>query len=198
VRWHQAALYGSPRDYGSPAFLQSYRRFVLYSLITYGVILAVLIGVGASAVVALSFAAFGLSRAGFGGLVIGAVIALIGFGVWMLRCALIFPSAAYGQPLGFGDAWQRMRGNAWRFFGASLLVALIMFGVTFVPSFFIGIVDGVARAMAKHSGGPSPTFIMALMVTRLFVEVTAAFIGMALGASTLSIFYRRIVQRSPA
>jgi len=197
VRWHQTVLYGAPRDYNSPTFLQSYRRFVLYSLITYGVILALLIGVGASSLVAAGFSAFGLSRAGLGGLAIGAGIGLIGVSVWLLRCALIFPSAAYGQPLGFGEAWHRMRGNAWRFLGASLLVALILFGVTFVPSFVIGVVDGFAKALTKHSGGPSPSFLMVTMVVRLFIDVAAAFIGMALGASTLSIFYRRIVLQSP-
>ena len=38
---------------------------------------------------------------------------------------------------------------------------------------------------------------MVTMVVRLFIDVAAAFIGMALGASTLSIFYRRIVLQSP-
>ncbi|HTZ80635.1 MAG TPA: hypothetical protein VMC10_22180 [Stellaceae bacterium] len=197
VRWHQQALYGAPRDYDSVVFLQGYRRFVLYSLITYGVVLALAIGLGASSLVVAGFSLFGLSKAAVGGLAIGALIGLVGFSVWMLRCALIFPSAAYGRPLGFGEAWQQIRGNAWRLFGASLLVALIMFVVTFVPSFFIGIADGVAKVMAKHSS-PSSTFMMVLLVARLVVDVAATFIGMALGASTLSIFYQRIVLRRAA
>jgi hypothetical protein len=199
VRWHQVALFGKPGSYNSTLFLGGYRRFIAYTLATYSVALAVVIGFGASSLVVAGYSAAGGSRTGsFGTLALVAAVSLAILLVWMMRCALVFPSAAFGQPLGFAEAWRRMRGNAWRFVGASMLVALVMFVVTFVPAFFIGIANGVGKVMAAHSthAPPSMTFSMSILVARQIVDVMATFIAMALGASTLSAFYRRIVLKS--
>ena len=199
VRWHQVALFGQPGSYNSSLFLGGYRRFIAYTLATYSIALAVVIGFGASSLVVAVFSAAGGPKAGgVGTLALVAVVSLAILLAWMMRCALVFPSAAFGQPLGFTEAWRRMRGNAWRFVGASLLVALVMFVVTFVPAFFIGIANGVGKAMAAHTmhAAPSMTFSMSILVARMIVDVTATFIAMALGASTLSAFYRRIVLKS--
>jgi hypothetical protein len=104
------------------------------------------------------------------------------------RLSLLFPAAAFGEPLGLGAAWRALRGNTLRLLAASILSALPIVLVT-------GVLIGQLLA-AAHLG---PGEVLArnppvgLLLLTGVIEVVLRLVLVALGASILSGFYRRVV-----
>jgi hypothetical protein len=174
VRWHQAMLF--PRERGAPPgiFLAAWLRFVLYTLLL-------------SFLSALVFAGllFADSQPGAVSYVVPAVGVLMTF-VWVgiLRCSLVFPAAAYGSPLGLGAAWRAMRGNSWRLLGSSIIACAPILMIVIV------ILGAVSTALQLDTASRVP---MGFFILAGLIETCANFIVIALGASVLSLFYRRIL-----
>jgi len=177
VRWHQAMLFAGERSAPSGLFVGAWLRFLLYTLLLYlvsaGLVAALLLADAANAPAYLAPLAILLSLL----LWIGTV-----------RCSLLFPAAAFGRPLGVVPAWRAMRGNAWRLLGCGfiactpMLLALVL------------ILSGVFAGLhLDQLSGPPP---IGFFILRGVVETSANILIVALGASVLSAFYRRIMLRA--
>ena len=105
----------------------------------------------------------------------------------MFRFSLVLPGTAVDQPLGLGEAWRNMRGNSWRFIGASFLVAIspiCLIGILAAyssGSFFGDLTSGEPESMADV-----PVFTNAAIAI-------IGFLWTAVGITVLSKFYRHIV-----
>jgi hypothetical protein len=121
--------------------------------------------------------------------VANAVVAIVALAVFLVlaRCSLVFPAVVVGQPLGPIRAWRRMRGNTWRFIAATLLVTAPM--VLLVAVIFELILDG-AHLTARDALEHPP---LGLFLLDGVLDVMLSFLLVALGATVLADFYRRLV-----
>ena len=105
----------------------------------------------------------------------------------MFRFSLVLPGTAVDRPLGLGEAWRNMRGNSWRFIGASFLVAIspiCLIGILAAyssGSFFGDLTSGEPESMADV-----PVFTNAAIAI-------IGFLWTAVGITVLSKFYHHIV-----
>ena len=181
VRWHQIVLYGGPRAIPAGLFRRAFARFLLYTIALYLASL-VLIGaiVGASAAGANANDVFAI-------LLIAAGLASALLWLATARLALLFPAAAYGDALGWGAAWRLMRGNSWRLIACGVL-GCAPFVLT-VAVVMIAILSAADRGVDMARLPPSLGFLL----LRGVIDTVTNFVVVALGASILSRFYRRIV-----
>jgi hypothetical protein len=183
VRWHQLMLFGGDRTVPHPLFLRGWARFLLYTLALYGVSASLL----ATALIA------GASSASLGGAsgigLAAAAIALVA-GVWLAtaRCSMLFPAAAYGAPLGLGSAWRLLAGNTWRLVGAGILACL-----PFILA-VLAVFSALLQALHVDLESTGAILPLGLFILRGVVDTVSNFIGVALGATVLSSFYRRLTQ----
>lgn len=189
VRWHQIVLYGGPRAIPAGLFRRAFARFLLYTIALY---LASLLLIGA---IAAASAIVGASATGAGAnandvfaiLLIAAGIASALLWLATARLALLFPAAAYGDALGWGAAWRLMRGNSWRLIACGVL-GCAPFVLT-VAVVMIAILSAADRGADMARLPPSLGFLL----LRGVIDTVTNFVVVALGASILSRFYRRIV-----
>lgn len=183
VRWHRLMLTGSGRTMPPRLFAGAWLRFILYSLAFYAA------GIGFAAAVWYSGIAApdatGTLAASANAAAAAAAAALL---LAMARAALLFPAAALGMPLALGAAWRAMRGNTWRLLLASVAAAL---PIVLATGVFLSQLLAAAHLDAADalSGDPPLGFVLLSGV----MEVVLRLILMALGASILSDFYRRIL-----
>jgi len=185
VRWHQALLLGDPRRLPPATFFRGWLRFMLYLLLVYMLVAVIL------ALSVLGFSRIGTSGIGEVSLEIGAIaLSLAAVGA-ILRCCLLFPAAAIGAPLGFREAWTRMRGNGWRLGIASILngvPVMVVFGVIASALLIAALPDDPDMATAPPMG---------LVIMSGVIETIADILLVALGASLLSAYYRGLVEGKP-
>jgi hypothetical protein len=176
VRWHQAMLFAGERQPPVATFLGAWLRFILYAVLLYLV---------SAALLATLYIAENESAPAY----IPPVAALLAMALWVgvLRCLLIFPAAAYGKPLGLVAAWRAMRGNSWRFMACSFLAC--------APLTILVIVVLSSLVRALHLDEDSTRIPLGFFILRGLIGVGTDVIVIALGASVLSAFYRRIVLR---
>ena len=74
-------------------------------------------------------------------------VVLIAYAI-LIRFYLLFPATAIEQPLKFGDAWRRMRGNTWRLIGAIFSVTLIVV-LTMQLGDIVSIIMGLRELMTE-------------------------------------------------
>ena len=114
------------------------------------------------------------------GVALVANVFLYGF---VLRFNLVFPSAAIGKPMGFGESWRRTRGNTWRLFVIAfvtvfpfmvfpMLISAALFGFQQIPS-----IENQVLSSLIHT----PFWIL----------------GLCVGISFWSWAYRYLVQEMP-
>lgn len=177
VRWHQVMLF--PEEHGAPAgiFTGAWLRFIGYTLLLY------LVSAGVLAALLLVTAQQG--GAAYIVPIAGVLITFVWVG--MVRCSLLFPAAAFGTPFGFAAAWRAMRGNSWRLLGSGI--------ITCAPPMMIVIVVLSGVSSALHLDEQAAHVPFGFFILAGVVETCTNFIVVALGASVLSIFYRRIVMR---
>jgi hypothetical protein len=175
ARWHQTMLFSRERGVRAGLFLGAWLRFVLYTLL--------LSFVSAAALAALLFADGQPSVAPYAAPAGGLLVTFIWVG--MVRCCLLFPAAAYGSPLGLGAAWRAMRGNSWRLLGSMIIAC--------APALMLVIVILSAVSTALHLDQTPDSVPMGFFILAGLIETCANFVIVALGASVLSIFYRRIM-----
>lgn len=190
VRWHQAMLFPAMRTTSRGAFLRAWGRFLLYTLILYLVSAALVAGVLLPGASGGALAATGLPSAAVPGVLTTAAAAL-GLALWLAtaRCALLFPAAAAERPLGWGEAWRLMHGNTWRLVGCSLLV-----GVPFVLAVTLLLSSVLTAAHVDTGATLAGRPALGLFLLGGVVDTLAKFLAVALGASVLSGFYRRILR----
>ena len=184
VRWYRLMLTGDPRA-PRRLFARAWLRFVLYT---------VAIGAAGSAFFAAIWYS-GLTSSD--GADLAAAVATVATGVAAIalslavtRVSLLFPAAAYDEPLGVAEAWRAMAGNSWRLFTASLLAVLplLMTIEALLGLLLMALHVGPEMALAAQ---PPVGFVLLNGV----VEAVSRLVLTAMSASILAEFYRRIVVR---
>lgn len=173
VRWYQSLLASSGQA-PSDRFLGAWLRFLIYMVVLYLVAAVLLI------------AMLVVDTAGLPDFVAPvAAVAIIAAWLAPLRCSLLFPAAALGQPMSVGAAWRMMAGNTWRLFATVMLAS--------VPTVFIVamVMSSIAAALGLDSGGDTPP-PLGFFLLRGVIASCADFLVVALSASVLAGFYRRI------
>lgn len=179
VRWHQSILVGDPRRQPPALFFQGWTRFLIYGCAVYAILGAI-----------IAVAVFALGWSGSDQTEQGLVLLAAAVSCWLallatVRCAMVFPAAACGKPIGLGAAWRLMGGNVWRLIGASILatlpVKIVSFGLTAIL---------VAAALPGGVGVAPP---LGLIILAGVIEAISDIVLAALGASLLSGFYRELV-----
>ena len=175
VRWHQAMLFTGMRSAPSGTFFGAWVRFLLYTLLLY-----LVSAPGAALLIADAEGAPSYLTP-----IAGLLAALVWVGT--LRCSLLFPAAAFGKPLGIVLAWRAMRGNAWRLLGCGFIACTPMLLVLLL------ILSGVFTALRLDQlPGRLP---LGFFILRGVIETCTNLVIVALGATVLSTFYRRIMLR---
>lgn len=185
VRWYQVRLRAN-----APAprrlLLAAWARFVaytlLFSLATAGPPTAALLFTGAP------------SGADDAGRMLAGVAGLLSLVVTLavLRLSLIWPAAAQGAPMDWGEAWRRMRGNTWRLVATALLVSAPIFVTV---AFALSVVLTAAHVDLDSLSSHPP---LGLVLLGGVVDTVLQFIFVALGATVLAEFHRRIMRDAPA
>lgn len=185
VRWHQYILVGDPRRQAPALFFRGWVRFLVYGCVIYAAIGAI---VAVSAVVLVRMRGSTATEA-----VVLAVAAIAGWLLLLLtaRCALVFPAAARGRPVGLGTAWRLMRGNTWRLIWASVLAALPLKIVALALT--MTIVSLVLPPGADFAVEAPPAGFVILTGV---IEAVSDILMAALGASILAGFYRELATRA--
>jgi len=176
VRWHQAILFAGEAPNPNATFLRAWGRFLLYTLLVYLISAAILAAM-------LIAAAGGVSN--YVAPAAGILAALVWIG--MLRCSLLFPAAAFGQVLGIAAAWRLMRGNTWRFLGCGILACAPVILVSTL------LLSGMFTGFHIERFAPHPP--LGFFILRNLIPTCSNMIVVALSASVLASFYRRIVLR---
>jgi hypothetical protein len=191
VRWHHLVL-AADRPLPPRRFLAVWARFLGYSLPFYLAILGAAAGVSA-ALDTLSAAAADHQVAGLAELITqntaDALVATIALAVSLVlaRCSLVFPAVVIGQSLGLMGAWRRMRGNTWRFIAATLLVTapIMLLAAVLLDLILMGAHLPLPDALAHPPLG--------LFLLNGVLDIVLLFLFVALGATVLADFYRRLV-----
>lgn len=188
VRWHQLSLFADFRAVPRRLFLRAWARFVAYTLLIS--LLVYLLVLALFALAASTSRPSAADDPGAVGLVALATALAFALGLGIARCSLVFPAAACGEPLGLVAAWRQMRGNTWRVIGATVMVIVpIVFTVGLVLNRILS-AAGLGSPEGLLSDPPLGFFLLAGVV-----DVVLRFIFVALGATILSEFYRRIFRR---
>jgi hypothetical protein len=183
VRWYQVLLFPNGRVMPRRHFLAAWARFVAYALLslpTIGPLTPLLLSGAPSATDEASRMLIGA----------GALLSIAAT-LLVLRLSLVWPAAAYGTALGWREAWRRMRGNTWRLAAVTLLV--------YVPVFVtVAFVLRVILAAAHLNIDELPHAPLGFVLLQGVAITTMQFILVALGATVLTEFYRRLVLAAPA
>ncbi len=177
VRWHQAMLFSDERRAPQGVFLGAWLRFLLYTLLLYVV--------SAGVLAALILASAQENAVSYLAPIAGLAVTLIWVG--MVRCSLLFPAAAFGNALGLRAAWRAMRGNSWRLLGCGIVACAPLMLVVVL------ILSGVSSEL--HLDQSSDRVPLGFFILRGVIATCTNFVIVALGASVLSTFYRRIMLR---
>jgi hypothetical protein len=182
LRWHRLMLTGDLHPWPLRPFLRAWLRFMLYTL--------AIVVIGWAAILAAWYAGVitpdGSAAAAGGSLAAGIVALALLLGV--TRLSLVLPAAALGDPLGLGAAWRAMRGNTWRLLLANVVSAL---PVVLATGLILGQLLAAAHLAAGEVVAPDPPIGLVLLTS--VIEVVLRVVLVALGASILSGFYRRVV-----
>jgi hypothetical protein len=187
VRWHQMALFPNPADAQAQSWLRPWLRFLLYTFAFYLVNLAML------GLVLLVSGGEDLDQPDQIVMVLLATAVALPIWLGMVRLSLLFPAAAYGQPLGLSAAWNAMRGNTWRLIACGFLA-----GLPLVLSVVV-VLSAVFSALGMQIGdlqSDDPAFAppMGLYLLEGVIDTVINFLIVALGASILVDAYRRLVR----
>jgi hypothetical protein len=187
VRWHQMALFPNPVDAQAQSWLRPWLRFLLYTFAFYLVNLAML------GLLLLVSGGADLNQPDQIAMLLLATAVAVPVWLGMVRLSLLFPAAAYGQPLGPGAAWNAMRGNTWRLIACGFLA-----GLPLVLSVAV-ILSVVFTALGMQIGdlqSDDPAFAppMGLLLLEGVIDTVVNFLIVALGASILVEVYRRLVR----
>lgn len=186
LRWHHALLRPGAPSLSRSHFLRAWLRFLVYALLFYALTAGPLLLLAAAGIEPGQpgeIAAAPDPRA-FAAAALGIAAALV-----MARLSLLFPAAAYGEPLGLVEAWRAMAGNTWRIFAALFLVIL---PIMLLASLLLNASLGMAFQVGDETP-PALTVVLPLVVFGLVLN----FLVVALGAAVFSDFYRRLVLRQP-
>ena len=182
VRWHQAGLFPGKASAAHP-WLKPWLRFLLYTFAFYVVNLALLAGA-----MLLSGNVADQPRQAL------ALLALMAAAIpaWlaMVRFSLLFPAAAYGQPLSPLAAWRALGGNTWRVVACGFLSgAPLVLVVVLVLGLVFSALDIQIGDFQNDAAAPP----MGLYLLEGVIDTVVNFLVVALGASILVEAYKRLV-----
>ncbi len=176
VRWHQVMLFSGERVPPRRIFFAAWARFLVYTLLLY---------LASAALLTVLLLADALGAPSY--LAPLAALAAVLLWVGVMRCSLLFPAAAFGKPLGLLEAWRAMRGNSWRLLGCGFVAcAPVMLIVLLVLS---------AILAALHLDQDATRVPLGFFILRGLIGAATDIVVVALGATVLSAFYRRILLR---
>ncbi len=177
VRWHRLMLSGTDSRRPRAGFFGAWARFLGYTVLLYLV--------SASLVAGLLIADAANAPA-----YLAPIAAVVVTVIWVgtVRCSLLFPAAAIGKPLGLVPAWRAMRGNSWRLLGCGFMVC------TPVLLTVVLILSGVIATL--HLDEATAHLPLGYFILRGVVGTCTDVVVVALGATVLSAFYRRIMGRT--
>jgi hypothetical protein len=181
LRWHRLMLTGDLHPWPFRPFLRAWLRFMLYTLAIFVI--------GKGAILAAWYAGVIAPNGGANpaeGLVAGIVVLALLLGV--TRLSLVLPATSLGDPLGLVAAWRAMRGNTWRLLLANVVSAL---PVVLLTGLVLGQLLAAAHLGAGEVVAPDPPIGLVLLTS--VIEVVLRLVLVALGASILSGFYRRVI-----
>jgi hypothetical protein len=96
-----------------------------------------------------------LSRTGGGGMVLGGLVQIAGFLVWVylaVRLSLAMPATFASRRIGFGESWRLTRGRFWKLLGTYLLTALVVLLAMIVLMIVLGVAFGMAGVTSLAAG----------------------------------------------
>lgn len=182
VRWYRLTLTGDPRALPRRLFARVWLRFILYTL--------AIGAVGAGFFAAVWYA--GLTQPAEGEAAAAATaaagVAAVALSLAMTRASILFPAAAFGEPLGLAAGWRAMEGNSWRLFLAGFLAVL---PVLLVVEILLGQLLAAAHLGPDLALAEEPP--LGFVLLDAVIEVAMRLVLTALSASILSEFYGRIV-----
>lgn len=181
LRWHRLMLTGDLHRWPLRPFLRAWIRFMLYTLAIFAI--------GKAAIMAAWYAGVVTPQGAtnpVGSLV--AAVAALALLLGVTRFSLVLPAIALGDPVGLGAAWRAMRGNTWRLLLANVASAL---PVMIVSSLILLELLAATHVAAGDIEAPDPP--IGLLLLSSVIEVVLRLVLVALGASILSGFYRRVV-----
>ncbi len=108
----------------------------------------------------------------------------------ILRISLVFPAAAVGKTIGFGDSWLESEGNTWRLFAA---VCLGFIPSVIIPFVLNGMIFGYWFFNAEGTIMPAMPEQMVMSV----INIPFWLIGLCVGVSVWSWAYRYLYQGYP-
>lgn len=183
VRWHRLMLLGELSPPPQRVFARAWLRFIGYSVAVYAA------GLGFFALVWYAGLARPAGTDQIAAIKSAAVAALgVALSLGVARFSLVFPAAAFGAPVAPGTAWRAMRGNAWRLLLASLVGTLpIMLATGILLDQLLAVAHlGPAELIDKRPP-------LGLILLTGVIEALLRLVLMALSASILAEFYRRLV-----
>lgn len=127
--------------------------------------------------------------------VIAAALVLV-FCVYFSRLSLVFPAAAAGKPIGFGESWSKTRGNTVRLFVAACLGFLPFLVVPAVSDSFTSyfwVFDAANQNIPTTPTMPS----MASQILMTLMNIPFWLMGICVSVSVMSWAYRYLVQGYP-
>ena len=179
--WHRLVLlgHGDP-DARITYSIKSSEWAYLWKWILFGLLMVVisiplwLVILGTSFTTGAFLAAGSAESAGFLIGALGGLLAVFTIIAVSLRFSLVFPAAAIGTSMKFGESWRKSKGNTWR-----LLAVLIL------TAFPFAIIPGVVNAT------------IAAPLISSFINIPFWIFGICVGISFWSWTYRYLVQEQP-
>ena len=183
VRWHRYRLRGEVVIGLSNMFGKAWQRFTLYALLIWSPAIATEL----LKIVAL-FAPGTISAISDPVAdILGAVLwlAWVALAVYVFGASLVFPAAAYEQPMSWRQAWRLLQGNFWRLAGCCALTGLFWL----LTSLFIFVFLDIGLSLVVPLSPVGTVSTLQQVATLTLLELILA----ALYASILCEFYHRIV-----
>lgn len=110
----------------------------------------------------------------------------------IFRLSLVFPSAAIGVPLGFGESWRLTRKNTWRIIFAIVLSVLPLGGIMGAINF---ILTGEINFHVEIGFGNAPDISSNIYASIIMIPIWL--VSLCISVSVWSWCYRYFVQKEP-
>lgn len=195
VRWYGALLFSDGQALPRALFLKAWARLIAYATLftVLTVPSAIVLSISPDTFMANSdLAPNAAAQNSVVALILTVAVVLATLVCLAIaRWSLLFPAAAYGQPLGWSAAWQLMRGNTWRYVGCLFLTTLpFLFGMGFLETAALALTGATDVNVVKSVPG-------GILLDGL-CDTVVMFVGFALAAAILASFYRRLVLQRPS
>jgi membrane-anchored glycerophosphoryl diester phosphodiesterase (GDPDase) len=163
--------------------------------------LLVVVAVTISVIVVIALIALVVSVGGTSGVIAGVVMGFVAFGAaavlaaWLTTRLAFVPSALMLERLSLRNAirrsWTLSTGYFWRTFGILLLVGFILYMVSNLLSFPLGLVTGLGSTLINPNGSDASSIAVFAVITVLSFVITIVFsaISAVIQTATSALLY---------